>query len=74
MDDHPIIPASQSQPEVPPEDSTEGFDRAQPRASAEASSRGLVEGDFGAILGRNREKSSFDRLRMILRYGRFSDL
>jgi hypothetical protein len=39
-----------------------------------SSSRGLVEGDFGGTLGRNREKSSFDKLWMISRYARLSNL
>ncbi len=33
-----------------------------------------VEGDFGGLLSRNREKSSFDELRMISRYARSSNL
>ena len=57
MDNQPIIPASQSQSEVPPE-----------------LVEGLVEGDFDSMLGRNREKSPFDRLRMISRYARLSNL
>jgi len=43
-------------------------------AGIRASQSQPVKGDFGHLLSRNREKSSFDTLRMTSRYARLSNL